>query len=67
MDRRLRLILIACFGPAVITAAFTTGAFGLLYLLGYSYSPEQIGRGALIFFALWQAAAFWWLWQNWRQ
>ena len=66
MHRRWRLVLLALFGPAFITVAFITVAFGLLYLLGYRYAPEQITRGAFIFFALWQIAAVVWLWRHWR-
>jgi len=67
VPRIWRLLLVALLGPAILTALFITTAFGVLHVLGLHYSPEQILRGSVIFYALWQIAALVWLWRNWKQ
>lgn len=60
------MILLATFGPALLTVAFSISVFGLLYVLGFGYTREQIEWGTLFFFVCWQITAIWWLWRNWK-
>jgi len=67
MDRKIKLVIATAVGPAVLTIAFVTVAFGLLYVLGFRYSSEQIARGAIIFFLCCQLPALWLLWKSWTR
>lgn len=65
-NRRVRMVILVLFGPALLTAGNMLAVFGFLYLVELRYSREQIEFACLIAFVWWQTIAIWWLWRNWN-